>query len=170
MVKTMDSGTGRGMNCMQAGLTELLENYRELDAPEDQQMLIALLREVQTLSGGTLAEDTLEEIALFYGMKTILLMALIRRLNALRLSRAAHRLEMCGNCRLGAPLRAWVEETYGVRSGGVCTRSGFTYHVTPCMKNCKNGPSVRWDGELYSGADLALLERLISGVRADSRE
>ena len=39
-------------------------------------------------------------------------------------------------------------------------KGGFVYRVTPCMKNCKNGPSIRWDGTLYAHAD----EKLVSGL------
>ena len=64
-------------------------------------------------------------------------------------------------CKAGYGLRAWLEDTYGVKSGGSSENGGFTYRTTPCMKNCKNGPSVRWDGTLYSHADRDLLLSLI---------
>ena len=142
-------------------LQNLFEIYREQGVPQDQQMMIALLREVQEMTGGTLTEDVLRHVADAYGIKTSLLLALVRRVPGLRMASCAHRLEMCGNCKQGAALRAWVEDTYRVKSGGSCEQAGFSYHVTPCMKNCKNGPSVRWDGKLYSCADQKLLLSLI---------
>lgn len=142
-------------------LQSLFDIYREMGVPQDQQMLIALLREVQAETGGTLSEDVLRQVADAYGIRESMLTALIRRVPDLRMAKAAHRLEMCGNCRAGAALRQWVEETYRVKSGGTCEQAGFTYHVTPCMKNCKRGPSVRWDGVLYSHADRELLLSLI---------
>ena len=145
-------------------LQSLFDIYREMGVPQDQQMLIALLREVQAEMGGTLSEDILRRVADAYGIRESMLSALIRRVPDLRMAKAAHRLEMCGTCRQGASLRQWVEETYRVKSGGLCEQAGFTYHVTPCMKNCKNGPSVRWDGELYSHADRELLLSLIEKV------
>lgn len=146
---------------MRMNLQNLFEVYREQGVPQDQQMLIALLREMQDMAGGTLTEEVLSQTAGFYGMKPTLLQALIRRVPDLRMASCAHRLEMCGNCKQGAALRAWVEDTYRVKSGGSCEQAGFSYHVTPCMKNCKNGPSVRWDGKLYSCADQKLLLSLI---------
>lgn len=142
-------------------LQRLFDIYREMGVPQDQQMLIALLREIQAEMGGMLSEDVLRQVSDAYGIRDSLLTALIRRVPDLRMAKAAHRLEMCGNCRQGASLRQWVEETYRVKSGGLCEQAGFTYHVTPCMKNCKNGPSVRWDGVLYSRADRELLLSLI---------
>ena len=144
-------------------LQKLFEVYREQGVPHDQQMLIALLREMQDMAGGTLTEDVLFQAASFYGMKATLLQALIKRVPDLRMANAAHRLEMCASCKAGYGLRAWLEDTYGVKSGGTSESGGFTYRTTPCMKNCKNGPSIRWDGTLYSHADRSLLIKLIEG-------
>ena len=71
--------------------------------------------------------------------------ALIRRIPDLRMHTHPHRLEVCGRC--GAQLGAWIERTYGAKPGGASDRGGFTFHVLPCLKNCKAGPSARWDGE-----------------------
>ena len=146
---------------------EIIEHYRGQGAPEDQQMVIALLREMQEEEGGVLSRQSLEQIAAAYAMKESLLSALIRRVPGLRSEEAAHRLEICGTCRAGAALRAYIEETYRIKSGGVSETGGFAYRVTPCMKNCKNGPSIRWDGELHSRADEALLRRLIQGQKKE---
>lgn len=142
-------------------LHEKIEYYKGQGAPQDQQMLIALMREVQEESGGVLALHTLEAIADACGVKTTVLHALIRRVSSLRCETAPHRLEVCGTCRAGAGLRAFIERTYGVKSGDAAREAGFRYQVTPCMKNCKNGPSVKWDGQLYAAADEALIRKLI---------
>ena len=149
---------------MQA-IREIIEYYRAQGAPQDQQMLIALLREVQQEAGGTLAQAALSEIADQLGMKTTMLHALIRRVPSLRMDNAAHRLEICGTCRQGAKLRDEIERTYGVKSGAVCEAAGFSYHVTPCMKNCRNGPSIKWDGMLHSHADMELVRKLVGQQR-----
>ena len=144
------------------GIRELIEYYRDQGAPQDQQMIIALLREAQEADGGVLSAQALSQIAAAYAMKETMLQALVRRVPGIRLENAPHRLQICGTCRAGAKLRDFVERTYGVKSGGV-SAAGFAYQVTPCMKNCKNGPSIRWDGVLYSRADEKLIEKLISG-------
>jgi len=141
-------------------LRDLIAYYRNQGAPEDQQMLIAFLREAQEAEGGMLTPDTLSAAAAAYGVKETMLQAIIRRIPGLRSVSAPHTLEACGTCRAGAKLRAYIEKTYGVRSGSV-SEAGFVYRVTPCMKNCKNGPSIRWDGRLISHADEATLRGLI---------
>lgn len=146
---------------------EMIEYYRGQGAPGDQQMLIALLREMQQEEGGVLSQAAIQETALALNTKPAMLHALIRRVPSLKLETAPHRLEVCGTCRQGAKLRDEIERTYGVKSGGSCEAHGFFYRVTPCMKNCKNGPSIRWDGTLHSHADMQLIRKLVGG-REDS--
>lgn len=146
-----------------AEIREMIEYYRGQGAPQDQQMLIALLREAQESDGGMLLPDTMDAIARAYGLKNTMLQAIVRLVPDLRMEHAAHRLEVCGTCCAGAKLRADIEQAYGVRSGGSSAKGGFIYRVTPCMKNCKNGPSIRWDGVLHSHADMKLVRGLIEG-------
>ena len=144
-------------------IREMIEYYRTQGAPQDQQMLIALLREAQEADDGLLLQNTMEAIAKAYGLKSTMLQALVRLVPDLRMESAAHRLEVCGTCRAGAKLREDIERIYGVRSGGCSEKGGFVYRVTPCMKNCRNGPSIRWDGRLHSHADMKLIRALING-------
>ena len=150
----------RGGRMSKEALSEMIEYYRGQGAPQDQQMIIALLREAQEACGGVLGQDVIDDIAQAYGVKSTFLLAFVRRIPGLRFEDAPHRLEVCGTCRAGAALRAFIERTYGVTSGG-SSAAGFSYHVTQCMKNCKNGPSIRFDGRLYSHADESLVRRLV---------
>ena len=142
----------------------IITHYCGMGAPQDQQMLIALLRDLQEAEGGVLAQAALDFVAQECAVKTAVLHALIRRVPGLRSESAKHTLEICGNCPAGMKLRAFIEKRYGVKSGAV-SAAGFVYRVTPCMKNCKNGPSVRWDGRLHSRADETLIRELIDGTK-----
>ena len=133
---------------------EILAYYLKQGAPQDQQMLIALLREAQELDGGALTPELLEKIADRCDVRENILRALIRRIPSLRTAAQPHRLEMCSTCAKARTLAAFVEKEYG-------NHSGFSFRMTPCMKNCRSGPSIRWDGQLYSHADEALLRKLI---------
>ena len=146
-------------------LEEALAYYRRQGAPGEQGALVALLREVQEERGGALPAADLAEIAAALSLRDTFLSAIIRRYPVLRTEEAPHRLELCGGpCCSGrgaARLAAFVEETYGVRPGGVSASGRFTYRITGCMKNCPNGPSLRWDGALHSRADEALIRALV---------
>ena len=140
---------------------EMIVYYRQQGVPQDQQMLLELLREVQQEEGGVLSLPMLNRIADAYGIRTTMLQALIRRIPGLRCEDIPNRLEICGTCRKGVGLRDYIERTYGVKNGSCNTDAGFSYHITPCMKNCKNGPSIRWNGRLYGNASEELIHTLL---------
>ena len=103
-------------------------------APGEQGALVALLREVQEERGGALPAADLAEIAAALSLRDTFLSAIIRRYPGLRTEEAPHRLELCGGPRCSgrgaARLAAFVEETYGVRPGGVSASGRFTYRIT----------------------------------------
>lgn len=140
-------------------INDSIAYYRAQGAPQDQQMLIAMVREVQQECGGVLTAQAVSRIAQAVGWKESTLCALIRRAPSIRMEDAPNRLEVCGTCPKGAALRAYIEQTWGVKSGQKSAQ-GFTYHVTGCMKNCARGPSVKWNGELYPHATRELIDRL----------
>lgn len=142
-------------------IQDLIEYYRSQGAPADQQMLLALLREIQEECGGKLLQSALDDIAETYRLKDTFLKALINRIPTLHLEETPHRLEICGTCARSRELGRFIEETYHVKSGSGCTSGGFFYQVTGCMKNCKRGPSMRWDGVLYPCADIDLIKSLV---------
>jgi len=143
---------------MTTALQEAIDHYRSQGAPEDQTMLIALLREAQELCGGALSPAVLMQISQSYHIRETALHALIRRIPSLRTQAVPHTLELCSRC--AAKLAVFVERELGVAPGQESESAGFSCRMTGCMKNCKCGPSIRWDGELHSRADEALLRRL----------
>ena len=74
-------------------------------------------------------------------------------------------IELCAGPRCQkrecARLHAFIEKNYQVKNGGISAKGGFSYRLTGCMKNCANGPSMKWDGKLYSQATPELLRSLI---------
>ena len=138
-------------------IDEAIACYRDQGAPDDQQMLIALLREIQQETG-PLTQDILSKVENAFELNASMLPALIRRVPSLRMDTHPHRLELCQNC--GRKLAVWVESEYGVKPGCACDRGGFTFHLTGCMKNCKASPSMKWDGVLYLRATEDMIRTL----------
>lgn len=145
----------------QTDLSHLIDYYLEQGAPAEQQSLIMLLKEVQQICGGALPSHVLPEIAEAYRIKSVILQALVRRIPSLYTEQAPHRLEICGTCSKSASVVKFVEEAYGVKSGEISKTGGFFFCVTGCMKNCRQGPSVRWDGQLISRVSTDTLRHLI---------
>ena len=141
---------------MSWNLDEAIAYYRKQGAPSDQSALIALLREVQQEQGGSIPKAMLPAMAAGLGAKEALLLALIKRIPSLRLS-DSHLLELCAgpNCSKRAALADFVEKTYGTQP------RGFVLSYVPCMRQCGKGPNIKWDGQLYSGADEHLIRSLV---------
>lgn len=137
-------------------LEEAVAYYQKQGAPGDQSALVSLLREVQSENGSGIPKGLLPEMARLLGVKESYLLAVIKRIPALRLA-DIHCLELCGgpNCSKRAKLADFVEKTYGKNP------AGFTVRFVPCMRLCGKGPNIRWDGKVYHGADEALIRRLI---------
>ena len=138
-------------------LQDAIEYCRSQNPQQNQQALVGLLREVQKENGGVIPGVSLDEISAGLKLKKTFLTAIIKRYPSLRTEEAPHRLEICGGerCALRGcrELRCFVEENYRVKNGGVSLKGGFSFQVTGCMKNCLNGPSIKWDGQLYSCVD-----------------
>lgn len=148
---------------MMKELSDVIARHIDLGAAEDQQQLIMLLKEAQEICGGSFSQDVLTLIADALDMREPALRALIRRIPALNLAEAPHRLEICGTCRDSRTLREYIEKRYSVKSGDISPQGGFAYYVTGCMHCCHGGPNIRWDGKMHCEADIALLDNLLKG-------
>lgn len=140
---------------MDWNLEEAISYYRSMGAPSDQTALIGLLKEIQREQGSISYAD-LSAITRSYGIKEGLLLALIRRIPSLRLA-GKHTLELCSgpNCSKRAKLADFVEKNWGKNP------EHFTVKYVPCMRMCGKGPNIRWDGQVYNGADEELLKKLL---------
>lgn len=145
----------------QTAFERLVDYYRSQGAPQDQQMLGALLGEVQEMDGGALQEQTLQRIAHAYGIKPTMLTALVHCIPKLHMAHAPNRLEMCHNCLKSRALAAFVEREYGAKAGCMSEKGRFVFSPVHCMKNCNKGAAIRWNGMLYSDADEELVRTLI---------
>ena len=140
---------------MDRNLDEAISYYRSMGAPSDQTALIGLLKEIQR-ERGSISYADLSVIIRSYGIKEGLLLALIRRIPSLRLA-GKHTLELCAgpNCSKKAKLADFVEKNWGKNP------EKFTVKYVPCMRMCGKGPNIRWDGQVYNGADEELLKKLL---------
>lgn len=145
-------------------LKEAVNHFTEQGAPENQPALVELFREVQRENGGAIPSDSLSYIAEKMEIKESFISAIIKRYPSLRTEAAPNLLELCGGerCRKRASheLRRWIERTYRVKPDGMSGTGKFKYKITGCMKNCPKGPSIKWNGTLYSNADQELITKL----------
>ena len=134
-----------------------MKYYAEDGAPQDQNALIHLLRDVQEHSGGSVPREAVQEIAEYYDIKQSLILAVIKRVATLHLGGEGHCLEICGNpkCSRSRDLYEFAEKTYGKHP------QGFTIQRTGCMHACGKGPNIKWDGKQYSLATEDTIRSLV---------
>lgn len=151
---------------MENDLQNLIKYHCAKGARWDQNDLIALLRETQELCGGILKECVLDSICKELDLKPSYLKVVMKYVPDLKTEKERHKLEVCNgnNCQSNDNLclRKWIEQTYQVRNKGISERGEFSYHLCGCMKKCKEGPCVKWDGKVYTNMTPKQLEKLIS--------
>ena len=142
---------------MDWNLSEALICYQVQGAPGDQTALVGLLKEMQAASGGSISPVQLAEIAQYYQIRESLLLAIIKRMPSLHLA-GTHRLEICAGpaCERSKQLRDYLKKNPAP--------SGVEVKFTGCMRQCGQGPNLKWDGILYNAADPALLRRLLGSI------
>ncbi len=137
-------------------MKEIIAYYKRMGSPQDQNALIALLKEVQSEYNG-IPSYAVSEIAQAMDVKESLLLALIRRIPSLRLA-DTHLLEMCAgpNCGKHTALAAFAEKNMP---------KNVQIKYVNCMRLCGKGPNIKFDGKLYHAADEALLRALSQEVK-----
>ena len=142
---------------MDWNLSEALARYQAQGAPGDQTALVGLLKEMQAESGGSLPPALLAQVAQTLEIKESLLLAIIKRMPSLHLA-GTHRLEICAGpaCGRCAPLTDYLKKHPAP--------AGVEVKFTGCMRRCGQGPNLKWDGQLFTAADPALLRRLLGSV------
>lgn len=143
---------------MSWSLEEAISYYKAQGAPQNQNILISLLREIQAENGGSIPVYTLNTVASAYGVKDSFLQAVIKRIPSLRLENT-HCLELCvgPNCGKHKALAACAKQ--------LSADEPFTLKFTPCMRMCGKGPTLRWDGVLYHQATEDLLRTLVAQAK-----
>lgn len=134
-------------------MREMLDYYRGQGAPGDQTALVSLLREVQG-ECGAIPKWAVTEIADAYEIKESFLLAIIKRIPALRLQ-DTHLLQLCAgpNCGKHTQLAAEAEK--------LCKLKGVTLKYMGCRRMCGKGPNLKYDGKLYHKATVELLRELL---------
>ena len=92
---------------------------------------------MQEAENGVLSRFALSAISESYGMKETLLMAMIKRIPALRYEDVPHKLEICATCKCSGDLRSYIETSLKANKHYATEqRTGdLSYYTRKCMKN-----------------------------------
>lgn len=150
---------------MNEELIEIIDYYAGKTRRCDQNELVSVLREAQELCGGILKEQALEVICSELSLKRTYIDTVMKFIPDLKTEKIKHRLEVCSgkNCHSKdrMNLSAYIEKTYEVKSGAVSDQGEFYYKLCGCLKNCRKGPCIKWDGEVFTEMTPEKVSRLV---------
>lgn len=137
---------------------DILRYYKQQGAPSDQTALVSLFREVQQLSGGSIPNEAIRNIATEYQVRESFLLAVIKRIPSLRLNKS-HCLELCSgmNCGKYVKLAEFSEKA--------CREAGVSFRYCGCMRMCGQGPNLKFDGTVYHRANEELVLKLLQSIK-----
>lgn len=131
---------------------QTLDYYRREPLPPDQEQLVELLREVQEIYG-CIPPDVQQEIGEALKVKATVISSLIRIYPSLKEAGWKHKITICLGPRCVSRQASQVlDETIrllGSGPGKVSRDGRFYLKVQSCMKNCRSGPNMRIDQDLY---------------------
>ena len=136
---------------------EAVSYYKKQGAPQDQTVLVNLLKEIQSENGGILPECSLKDVAEAMAINESFIKALVSKIPSFRLENV-HTLEICGgaNCGKARLLASFAES--------ICKDKGILFKAVPCMRMCGKGPNIRLDGKVYNGVTENLLAKLLKEI------
>ena len=141
---------------MDRELDDIIEYYKGRGAPSDQCELTELLKEVQSENGGALSLSDISYIGEKLNKKPSSLMALIKRISAIKVD-GRHILEVCSgpNCSKKADFYKMLDSL---------DQNKITVKYTLCMRMCKDGPNIKFDGKVYNHVDASLIKKLTENL------
>ena len=149
----------------QEQLQELLTHYKSIRETGGQELLIALLREIQSLCGCVPGAAQAPAAA---AMKTApaAVAALVKRLPGLNAAPYAHRIVVCTGPRCaakgGAAVLKAFETALGIKSGQVTDDGRFLLDTQNCLKQCGSAPNTRIDNDLFKQVAPDLVPEILA--------
>lgn len=149
-------------------MEEIFSYYGEQKDRHTQEMVVALLRELQEVQGHitpALKKRVLETTGVAEGfLKTIL-----RLHPSIKQSANLHEIlactgERCGN-KGGMEILRRLRKELGISKDGMSEDGMFRLRTQNCLKKCKTSPNLMIDGVVYSGKELENLKKLLQRVR-----
>lgn len=153
---------------MEQQLIEILEYYKSQPDPQQQENLVAMLREIQEVVG-CIPADIQNRIAQEFDVKVAIISKIIKLYPSLKSSNFKHRIVACSGARCadkeGGQIYEALKKELEVDKDGL-SKDGTVYVTTQnCLKRCKMGPNIYIDGEMYSQLKPSDIKELIQKLK-----
>lgn len=152
----------------QMPMEEIFSYYSAQKDRHTQEMVVALLRELQEVQGyitPVLKKRVLETTGVAEGF----LETILRLHPSIKQSANLHEIlactgERCGN-KGGMEILRQLRKELDISKDGMSKDGMFRLRTQNCLKKCKTSPNLMIDGVVYSGTELADLKKLLQKVR-----
>lgn len=153
-----------GMQNKSDEIEEIFSYYSQQPDKGSQEMVVALLRELQD-AHGFISLELKERVEQVTGVSPNYLKCLIRMYPTLKEENTVHEIiactgERCGKKEGGAILNALKRELR-IQKNGVSIDGKFKLRTQNCLKKCGTAPNIIIDDVVYSGSELKDLKKLL---------
>lgn len=132
-------------------LNEIFSYYKKEDPAQNQESLVAMLREIQDLLG-CIPVDIQERISEEMGVKQSVTAYIIKLYPGLKQAAYRHRITMCSGERCGRKegmkLLNLAKKELGISKDGISADGSICLSVQNCFRHCRTSPNMLIDGKL----------------------
>ncbi len=154
-----------------AGRTEEIEEifsyYSRQKDKSSQEMVVALLQELQEVQG-CLTPELKRRTQEITEVSASFLQCLIRMYPSLKETRCSHEIIACTGERCakkeGLAILEQLRKELKPDKNGVSADGEFELRTRNCLKQCRTSPNLLIDGDLYCGDDLKDIRKLLQNV------
>lgn len=146
-------------------LEEIFAYYSKQKDRASQEMVVALLRELQEVQG-CLTAGLKQRVAEVTGVTENFVQCLIRMYPSLKEVKCSHEIiactgERCGKKAGGAILEQLRRELKPDKNG-ISADGRYELRTQNCLKQCRTSPNLLIDGKLYSGDQIRNIKKLLN--------
>lgn len=151
---------------MEEEIKEIIDYYSKQRNPQEQENIVAMLREIQEMEG-CISMKVQEEAAKSLNVKPSVLSCIIKRYPSLKEADYSHEVVLCTgrSCQSKESMEILetVKKQFGVSKDGISADGKFHLTTRNCLKQCRTSPNMLLDGELYTNLTkekvLSILEK-----------
>lgn len=151
---------------MKEEIREIIDYYSGQRNPQEQENIVAMLREIQETEG-CISMNVQEEAAKSLGVKQSVLSCIIKRYPSLKEAAYSHEVVLCTGkscqCKNSMEILEAVKKKIGISKDGISADGSFHLTTRNCLKQCRTSPNMLLDGELYTNLTkekaVSLLEK-----------
>lgn len=145
-------------------IEEIFSYYSQQVDRGSQEMVVALLRELQEVNG-FLSLELKERVEQITGVSPKYLKCLIKMYPTLKEQNIEHEIIACTGERCGKKdsflILKELQKELDIQANGVSSNGKFRLRTQNCLKKCGTAPNIMVDGILYSGKHLKDIKRLL---------